>query len=156
LPLVITVGISIRLQEVGWHKPSLPRVPEDAVDRAARRVAAEEKKKKKDAEKAWARERMRARDALEKLHRRQEREGLPREPSSETPDDDDDDEDDDEEDDMAARLGLSPSLRLGQEPSSQPRVGWCRQSPELGRRGPGPKSGGRPRGYLTPRPWELR
>jgi hypothetical protein len=40
------------------------------VDRAARRVAAEEKKKKKDAEKAQARERMRARDALEKLHRR--------------------------------------------------------------------------------------
>jgi hypothetical protein len=75
------VGISIRLQEVGWHKPSLPRVPQDAVDRAARWVAAEEKKKKKDAEKARARERMRARDALEKLRRRQEREGLPREPS---------------------------------------------------------------------------
>jgi hypothetical protein len=103
------------------------------VDRAAHRVAAEEKKKKKDAGKARARERMRARDALEKLHRRQEREGLPREPSPETPDDDDDDEDDDEEDDMAARLGLSPGLRLGQELSSQP--------PESGRRGSGPKSG---------------
>jgi hypothetical protein len=71
--LVLTVGISICLQEVGWHKPSRPRVPEDAVDRAARRVAAEEKKKKMDAEKARARERMRARDALEKLCRRQER-----------------------------------------------------------------------------------
>jgi hypothetical protein len=82
------------------------------VDRAARRVATEDKKKKKDAEKARARERTRARDALEKLRRRQEREGLPREPSSETPDDDDD-EDDDEDDDMAARLGLSPGLRLG-------------------------------------------
>jgi hypothetical protein len=93
------------------------------VDRAARRVAAEEKKKKKDAEKARARERMRARDALEKLRRRQEREGLPREPSPEMPDDDDDDEDDDEEDDMAARLGFSLSLRLGQEPSSQPLSG---------------------------------
>ena len=93
------------------------------MDRAAWRVAAEEKKKKKDAEKARARERMRARDALEKLHRRQEREGLPREPSPEMPDDDDDDEDDDEEDDMAARLGLSPGLRLGQELSSQPRAG---------------------------------
>jgi hypothetical protein len=123
LPLVLTVGISIRLQEVGWHKPSLPRVPEDAVDQAARRVAAEEKKKKKDAEKARARERMRARDALEKLCRRQEREGLPREPSPETPDDDDDDEDDDEDDDMAARLGFSPGLKLGQEPSSQPPSG---------------------------------
>jgi hypothetical protein len=99
LPLVLTVEIFICLQEVGWHKPSRPRVPEDAVDRAARRVAAEEKKKK-DAEKARARERTRARDALEKLHRRQERDGLPREPSPETPDDDDDDEDDDEDDDM--------------------------------------------------------
>jgi hypothetical protein len=95
-------------QEVGWHKPSLPRVPEDAADRAARRVAAEEKKKKKDAEKARARERRRARDALEKRRRQPE-----------TPDGDDDD-DDDEEDDMAARLGLSPGLGCGQEPSSQP------------------------------------
>jgi hypothetical protein len=67
---------------------------------------------------AWARERMRARDALEKLRRRQERDGLPREPSPETPNDDDDDEDDDEDDDMAAHLGLSPGLRLGQESSS--------------------------------------
>jgi hypothetical protein len=68
LLLVLTVGISLRLQEVGWHKPSLPWVPQDAVDQAARWVATEEKKKKKDAEKA--RERMRARDALEKLRRR--------------------------------------------------------------------------------------
>jgi hypothetical protein len=49
--------------------------------------------------------------------------GLPREPSPETPDDDDDDEDDDEDDDMAACLGLSPDLRLGQESSSQPPSG---------------------------------
>jgi hypothetical protein len=55
---------------------------------------------------------------LEKLRRRQEREGLPREPSLETPDDDDNDEDDDGEDDMAARLGLSPGLGFGQEPSN--------------------------------------
>jgi hypothetical protein len=114
LLLVLTIGfLSPLLQEVGWHKPSLPRVPQDAVDRAARRVAAEEKKRKKDAEKARARERRRARDALEKLCRRQEREGLPREPSPETPDDDDDDDDDDEEDDMAARLGLIPGLGFG-------------------------------------------
>jgi hypothetical protein len=64
---------------------------------------------------------MRARDALEKRRRRQERDGLPREPSPETPDDDDDD--DDEDDDMAARLGLSPDLRLGQGSSSQPPSG---------------------------------
>jgi hypothetical protein len=101
------------LQEVGHHKPSLPPVPEDAVDRAARRVTTEKRKEKKDAKKARARERTRARDALERLRRRQEKEGLPREPSPETPDNDDDDEDDDEDDDMAARLGLSPDLRLG-------------------------------------------
>jgi hypothetical protein len=51
LLLVLTIELLSPpfLQEVGWHKPSRPRVPEDAVDRAARRVAAEEKKKKKDA-----------------------------------------------------------------------------------------------------------
>jgi hypothetical protein len=113
--------LSVRPQEVGWHKPSRPPVPEDTVDRAARRVVAEKRKEKKDAKKAQARERMWAWDALERLRRRQERDGLPREPSPETPDDDD--EDDDEDDDMAARLGLSPDLRLGQESSSQPPSG---------------------------------
>jgi hypothetical protein len=113
----------VRLQEVGFHKPSLPPVPEDAVDRAARRVAAEKRKEKKDTKKARARERIRARDALERLRRRQERDGLPREPSPETPDDDDNDEEDDEDDDMAAHLGLSPDLRLGQGSSSQPPSG---------------------------------
>jgi hypothetical protein len=114
----------VRLQAVGFHKPSLPPVPEDAVDRAARRVAPEKRKEKKDAKKARARDRMRARDALERLHSRQERDGLPREPSPETPDDDDDDDDDEEEDDdMATRLGLSPDLRLGQGSSSQPPSG---------------------------------
>jgi hypothetical protein len=57
-------------------KLSRPPVPEDAVGRAARRIAAEKKKEKKDVEKARARERMRAREALEKRHRRQERDGL--------------------------------------------------------------------------------
>jgi hypothetical protein len=107
---------------LGFYKPSLPPVPKDAVDRAARRVAVEKKKEKKDVEKARARERMRAREALERRRRRQERDGLPREPSPETPDDNDDDEDD-EDDDMAARLGLSPDLRLGQGSSSQPPSG---------------------------------
>jgi hypothetical protein len=102
------------LQKVEHHKPFLPPVPEDAVDRAARRVAAEKRKDKKDTKKARARERMRARDALERLRRRQERDKLPREPSPETPDDDDD---------MADRLGLSPDLRLGQGSSSQPPSG---------------------------------
>jgi hypothetical protein len=87
------------------------------VDRDARRVAAE-KKKKKDVKKARAHEGMRARDALERRRRRQEWDGLPRELSPETPDDDDD-----EDNDMAARLGLSPDLRLGQGSSSQPPSG---------------------------------
>ena len=93
------------------------------MDPAAWRVAAEKRKEKKDAKKAQAHERTRARDALERLHRRQERDELPREPLPKTPDDDDDDEDDDEDDEMAARLGLSPDLRLGQESSSQPPSG---------------------------------
>jgi hypothetical protein len=143
----------VRLQEVGFHKPSLPPVPEDVVDRAARRVAAEKRKEKKDAKKARARERMRARDALERLRRWQERDGLPWEPSPETPDDDDDDdEDDDEDDDMVVRLGLSPDLRLGRGRRASPPAGWHRRHPRPGRRGPGPKNRGRPRGYLTPWP----
>jgi hypothetical protein len=137
------------LQEVGWHKPSRPRVPEDAVDRAARRVAAEKKKKKKDAEKARARERRRARDALEKRRRQQEREGLPREPSPETPDDDDGD-DDEEEDDMAARLGLSPGLGCGQEPSSQPPSGPTPSVPGVGASGSQPEARGQPEGAPDP------
>jgi hypothetical protein len=146
--LILTVGISVRLQELGFYKPSLPPVPEDTVDRVARRVTAE---KKKDAKKARAHERMRARDALERRHRRQERDGLPREPSPETPDDDDDD-DDDEDDDMAACLGLSPDLRLGQGRRASLQVGWRRRYLGPGHQGPGPGSRGRPRGYLTPRP----
>jgi hypothetical protein len=141
----------IRLQEVGFHKPSLPPVPEDAVDRAARRVAAEKRKEKKDAKKARARERMRARDALERLRRRQERDGLPREPSPETPNDDDnDDEDDDEDDDMAARLGLSPDLRLGQGSSSQPPSGLAQSVSGAGTSGSWSEERGQAEGVLDP------
>jgi hypothetical protein len=136
---------------VGFHKPSLPPVPEDAVDRAARRVAAEKRKKKKDAKKARARERMRARDALERLRRRQERDGLPREPSPETPDDDDDDdEDDDEDDDMAARLGLSPDLRLSQGSSSQPPSGLAPSVSGTGTSGSRSEERGHAEGVLDP------
>jgi hypothetical protein len=141
----------IRLQEVGFHKPSLPPVPEDAVDRAARRVAAEKRKEKKDAKKAQARERMRARDALERLRRRQERDGLPREPSPETPDDDDDDDEDDDEDDgMAARLGLSPDLRLGQGSSSQPPSGLAPLVSRAGTLGSRSEERGQAEGVLDP------
>jgi hypothetical protein len=96
----------------------------------------EKNKQKKDAEKARARERMRARDALEKRRRRQARGGLPLESSPDTPDDDDDD--DDEDDDMAARLGLSPDSRLGQGSSSQPPGGLA--PPVFGAGTPGSRS----------------
>jgi hypothetical protein len=148
LPLVLTVGISVCLQELGCHKPSLPPVPEDAVDRATRRVAAE-KKEKKDAKKAQARERMRARDALERHRQRQERDGLLREPSPETPDDDDDD-DNDEDDDMAARLGLSPDLRLGQGSSSQPPSGLAPSVSGAGTSGSRSEEQGQTEGVLDP------
>jgi hypothetical protein len=154
-PWSLRSRLFICLQEVGCHKPSRPRVPEDAVDRAARRVATEEKKKKKDAKKARARERAWARDALEKLRRRQERDGLPREPSPETPDDDDDDEDDDEDDDMAARLGLSPGLRLGQESSSQPPSGLAPSVPRVGTPRSRPKEQGQSEGVLDPSAGEV-
>jgi hypothetical protein len=139
----------VRLQEVGFHKPSLPPVPEDAVDRAARRVAAEKQKEKKDTKKARACERMRSRDALERRRRRQERDGLPREPSLETPDDDDDD-DDDEDDDMAARLGLSPDLRLGQGSSSQPPCGLAPSVSGAGTSGSRSEERGQAEGVLDP------
>jgi hypothetical protein len=112
------------------YKPVRPPVLEDTADRAARRLAAEKEKEKKDVKKARARERMLAREALEKRRRRQERDGLPRESSPEMPDDDDDDDDDDDEDDdMAARLGLSPDPRLGQGSASQPPSGLAPSVP---------------------------
>jgi hypothetical protein len=116
--LVLTVGIFVRPQGLRNFKLSRPPVPEDAAGRTARRLTAEKDKERKDAEKARARERMRPREALEKRRRRQARDGLPLEPSPDTPDDDNDD-DDDEDDDMVVRLGLSPNPRLGQGLSSQ-------------------------------------
>jgi hypothetical protein len=131
--LILTVGIFVRPQGLRIYKPVRPLVPEDAMDRAARKLAAEKEKEKKDAEKARARERMLAREALEKRRRRQARDGLPRESSPETPDDDDDDDDDDDEDDdMAARLGLSPDPRLGQGSLSQPPGGLAPSAPGAG------------------------
>jgi hypothetical protein len=121
------------------------------VDRAARRVAAEKRKEKKDAKKARARERMWARDTLERLHRRQERDGLPREPSPETPDDDDDEEDDD----MAARLGLSPDLRLGQGSSSQPPSGLVPSAFGVGTSGSRSEERGQTEGVLDPSAGEV-
>jgi hypothetical protein len=87
---------------------------------------------------------------LERLCRRQERDGLPREPSPETPDDDDDDEDDDEDDDMAARLGLSPDLRLGQGSSSQPSSGLVPSVSGAGTSGSRSKERGQTEGVLDP------
>jgi hypothetical protein len=95
---------------------------------------------------------MRAREALEKRRRRQARDGLPLEPSPETPDDDNEDDDDDEDDDMAARLGLSLDPRLGQGSPSQPPSGLAPSVPGAGTPSLGPRSRGRLRGYLTPWP----
>jgi hypothetical protein len=92
---------------------------------------------------------------LEKLCRRQERDGLPREPSPETPDDDDDDEDDDEDDDMAARLGLSSGLRLGQESSSQPPSGLAPSVPGVGTPRSRPEERGQTEGVLDPSAGEV-
>jgi hypothetical protein len=116
----------------------------------SQRVAAEKKKEKKDAKKARARERMQARDALERRRRKQERDGLLREPSPETPDDDDDDDDDDEDDDMAARLGLSPDLRLGQGSSSQPPSGLAPSVSRAGASGSRSEEQGQAEGVLDP------
>jgi hypothetical protein len=80
-PLILTVGIFVCPQGLRIYKPVRPPVPEDAVDRAVRRLAAEKEKEKKDVKKARARERMLAREALEKRRRRQARDGLPRESS---------------------------------------------------------------------------
>jgi hypothetical protein len=87
---------------------------------------------------------------LERLHRRQERDGLPREPSPETPDDDDDDEDDEEDDDMAARLDLSPDLRLGQGSSSQPPSGLAPSVSGAGTSGSRSEERGQAEGVLDP------
>jgi hypothetical protein len=54
-PLILTVGIFVRPQGLRGFKLSRPLVLEDAMDRAAWRLAAEKEKEKKDAEKARAR-----------------------------------------------------------------------------------------------------
>ena len=66
------------------------------------------------------------------------------------PDDDDDDEDDDEEDDMAARLGLSPGLGLGQESSSQPPSRLMPSVPGVGTLGSWPEGRGQSESKLYP------
>jgi hypothetical protein len=68
--LALTLGIFARPQGLRNCKTSWPPVPEDAVDRTACRLVAKKDKQKKDAEKARAQERMWAREALEKRHRR--------------------------------------------------------------------------------------
>ena len=78
-------------------------------------------------------------------------EGLPREPSPETPDDDDDDEDDD----MVARLGLSPDLRLGQGSSSQPPSGLAPSVCGAGTSGSRSEERGQTEGVLDPSAGEV-
>jgi hypothetical protein len=69
----------------------------------------------------------------------------------ETPDDDDDDDDDDDEDDdMAARLGLSLDLRLGQGSSSQPPSGLAPSISRAGTSGSRSEERGQAEGVLDP------
>jgi hypothetical protein len=70
--------------------------------------------------------------------------------------DDDDDDDDDEDDDMAARLGLSPDLRLGQGSSSQPLSGLAPSVSRARVSGSRSEGQGQAEGYLTPWPRWLR
>jgi hypothetical protein len=86
---------------------------------------------------------------LERHRRKQERDGLPREPSLETPDDDDDD-DDDKDDDMVARLGLNPDLRLGQGSSSRPPSGLAPSVSGAGTSGSRSGEQGQAEGVLDP------
>jgi hypothetical protein len=65
-------------------------------------------------------------------------------------DDDDDDDDDDEDDDMAARLGLSPDLRLGQGSSSQPPSGLAPSVSGPGTSGSRSEERGQAEGVLNP------
>jgi hypothetical protein len=50
----------------------------------------------------------------------------------------------------------APAWGVARSRRASPRAGRHRQSPELGRRGPGLRHGGDPRGHLTPRLEELR
>jgi hypothetical protein len=47
LPLILTVGIFVRLQGLGFYKPSLPPVLEDAVGRVVRRVPRRRKRRRR-------------------------------------------------------------------------------------------------------------
>jgi hypothetical protein len=76
-------------------------------------------------------------------------EGWAPEGAVETPDDDDDD-DDDEDDNMAARLGLSPDLRLGQGSSSQPPSGLAPSVSGAGTSGSRSEELGQAEGVLDP------
>jgi hypothetical protein len=116
--LVLTIGLLSPLSSEGGVAQALPATGPGGRGGPSSVAGCRGGEEEEGHGKARAHEWRRARDALEKRRRQQEREGLPREPSPETPDDDDDDDDDEEEDDMAARLGLSPGLGCGQEPSS--------------------------------------
>jgi hypothetical protein len=50
----------------------------------------------------------------------------------------------------------APTQGVARSRRASPRAGRLRQPPKLGRRGPGPRHGGDPRGHLTPQPEELR
>jgi hypothetical protein len=142
--------LSVCPQEIGWHKPSRPPVPEDAVDRAARMVAVEKRKEKKDAKKARARERMRLgtpwkgsivgrRGMGSRGSRRRKRLTTTTTMKMMT-----------KTTIWLLALALARIWGWARSHQASPRAGWRRRFLGPRRRGPGPKSGGRPRGYLTP------
>lgn len=98
----VSTYFSTHLEGLWRYRTARPPVLEDMAGQRACRLAVEEQKRKKDAEKKWAH------DMLEKHRYAHESEGVPLEPS---PSIDDDDNDDDEEG-MEVRLGSSPEVRL--------------------------------------------
>lgn len=89
-----------------------------------------------DKERKRAHEKMEARDELEKHHRAQEKEGLPREASLELSDGNDDNDGDEDDNGMEVWLGFSPKVRPWSElplmgPSYQPSNGIDASAPRL-------------------------
>jgi hypothetical protein len=106
-------------------------VLEDAADREARRLVAEEKKKK-DKEKKRACKKMLACDALEKRSRSQAMEGLPLESSASTEEDDDNDGEG-----LEVHMGFSPEAGLWSSSASAGPSGGAAH-PRRGRQCPCP------------------
>jgi hypothetical protein len=149
LPLVLTAETSVRLQELGFHKPSLPPVPEDAVDRAARRVVRRRRRRRRTRKRLrpasgcrlgtpWRGVVGSRRGTGSRGSRRRRRLTM----TTTTM--------------ITKTTTWRPALASAQicgwarGRRASPRVGWRRRYPGPGHQGPSLKNRGRPRGYLTP------